>query len=208
MLKRMLILGGFGIAFAALLIGARALLAIREPAAPSPQPSEKPAKQTSMLTDVLPPAPPSAPEDTSPTAAANPTETPSPMDVFLSGKDAASEEIDWRQVERSLREHVERNHHNLKLSDADYERLTKSVRTFRDANLKMRSLERTSENAAEFRKLLNDIQESTKEFQQITGMSQGEFLRSEEDPPVRFGNDPGAVDNEEIVVDYLSDHKP
>ncbi|GAB4339044.1 MAG: hypothetical protein Kow0099_13710 [Candidatus Abyssubacteria bacterium] len=208
MLKRILILGGFGIAFAAILLGAQALLATHEPAALAPEPSEKTFVKESAAPEARPPAPPSTPQQSEPVPEAKPLEKPSLMDLFLSGADVETEDIDWRQVEEALREYVERNHHNLKLSDSEYERLAKSIRTFREANLRMRSLERTSKNAAEFQQLLSDIQESTREFQQITGMSQGEFLRSSENPPVRFGNEPGAVDNEEILVDYLSDYKP
>jgi hypothetical protein len=109
-------------------------------------------------------------------------------------------------MEQLIREHVERTSPKLKLSDAEYEQLTQALMRLREANLELRSLERTSANAPVFRKRLEDVASASKEFQQITGMPLEQFFTGE-DAPVRFGSKPH-TDDDEIVTDYLSDYKP
>jgi hypothetical protein len=118
----------------------------------------------------------------------------------------ADPEFDWGEVALLIRDHVETNHPHLKLSDADYERLADSVRMYREANLKVQSLKRTSENASAIRQAVEEREASAAQFEQVTGMSPDELFMDEE-PPVRFGGEEPAG-NDEIVTEYLSDHLP
>ncbi len=109
------------------------------------------------------------------------------MDLFLSGQATENVTVDVAEIEHLLRDHVNRNHPDLKLSDPDYERLAKALKSFREANIKMRSIERTSENATELRRALQVVADSSKEITKITGMAPGEFFMRG-DTPVQFGN--------------------
>jgi hypothetical protein len=129
-------------------------------------------------------------------------------ELFHSDEARENVEIDRAQIERSLRAFVEQSHPRLKLSDADFERLAGSIMKFREANLKMRSIARTSMNSAGFRQALEDVNTATEEFARITGMSPGEFFMGE-DAPVRFGDDPWAADDDdEIVTEFLPEREP
>jgi hypothetical protein len=101
-----------------------------------------------------------------------------------------------------LREYVAKNHPSLKLSDREYERLAESISAFRDANLKMNSLERTAANAPAIRKSLQEMATAMQDFRQITGMNQDEFFVGE-DAPVKFGGEEDLFGDEEIVPEFL-----
>jgi hypothetical protein len=216
--KRILILGAFGAVFAIFVVAAQSLVSSSHP--PTPAPEIKPAVAKPEKTPSPNPSPLPSPvgqtslprqKATSSGPAVRPAEkqkAPSLRDMFLSGQPAEGVAVDAAEVERLLRDHVSRNHPNLKLSDADYERLAKALKTFRDANMKMQSMERTSANSAAFQQALEDVAESSTEFRKITGMAQGEFFMRGASP-VQFGNDRQTQGkNDEIVTEYLSNHKP
>ncbi|MBI5116018.1 hypothetical protein HZA56_06050 [Candidatus Poribacteria bacterium] len=218
--KRILILGAFGVVFAIFIVAGQSLVSSNHSAAPVPEPkpaAAKPERPPSPNPSPLPSptdvgqTSPSKQKATSAGPAAQTSEkqrAPSLREMFLSGQPAEGVAVDAAEVERLLRDHVTRNHPNLKLSDADYERLAKSLKTFRDANMKMRSTERTSANSAVFQQALEDVAESSTEFRKITGMAPGEFFMRGASP-VQFGNDRQAQgNNDEVVTEYLSDHKP
>jgi len=215
--KRIVILMAFGAGFAVLLL----MLNVRggsEIARPSSKPdsvrrlpeNEPPeTKPFSLpLTDIeTQTLELRTPKDETPTPAEEPESLQELKALFSSGKADGTDDIDWEQVEGLLREHVDRNHPGLKLSDSDYERLSDSMKSFREANEKMRSLERTPVNAPAIRQSLQELNAAMKAFDELTGMSPGEFFM-EEDAPVIFGDDPRSREtDDEIVTEYL-DQRP
>jgi len=211
--KRILILMAFGAAFAVfLLVVMKARAATETARLPSRPVPAKPVAESKPS--------PVRPEDTEartverkPVQEAPPQPKRTESDVglrhlFDSRKTDAGGEVEWSEVADLLREHVERNHPRLKMSDEDYERLADSIKSFREANENMRSMERTSANAAAIGQSLEDLAAAMSEFDQLTGMSPGEFLM-EEDSPVSFGREmPTTEPDDEIVTEYLRDHKP
>lgn len=220
MMKRVLILLAVGAAFALFLLVVQAVSSQRQTTSSlsSPQPVRKPA----VVQDISRNAPPTSSISSDQTAA---TESTVPRAepqgdggrgsssemlnaLYLSGTPDSAMNIDSKAMELLLKDHVDRTHPRLKLSDSDYEKLAQAAAKFRQANLEMRSLERTSANAPEFRKRLEDVASATKEFQQITGMPLEQFFMGE-DTPVQFGSNPQShKDTDEIVTDYLSDYQP
>ncbi|RJP75043.1 MAG: hypothetical protein C4532_01270 [Candidatus Abyssobacteria bacterium SURF_17] len=219
-MKRVLILLAVGAAFAVLLLIVQAVLPSRQTTSSlsSEQPIRKSAeaKHVSAGGPLTAPISPKGAADTEATESRKETGEgsdqvpPSAMlrDLYLSGATDSAVTVDSKTMEQLLRDHVERTHPRLKLSDSDYEQLAQTLISLREANLEMRSLERTSANAPVFRKRLQDVASATKEFQQITGMPLEQFFAGE-DTPVQFGSNPQShKDDDEIVTDYLSDHKP
>jgi len=215
---RAFVLGVFGIIFAGALIASDLIFSARQkqvssepiPVAPAPEISPPASPVFS-----LPPAPAAVPipeqpaEQKAPIAPQAAEEKPQPpdlTDLYSSGQSIMEAEVDSAQVQHLLREHVNRNHPSLKLSDREYERLAETMRIFREANLKMQSLERTSANSPAIRQSLQEMATAMQDFQQITGMTQGDFFLGD-DAPVQFGGSEGSGDAE-VVVDFLSDHKP
>jgi hypothetical protein len=188
---------------------------------PTPDEASGPRTRPQQPVFSLPPAPPAAPQFVQPVAHEEKKQPAAPAalqsfgegtddlrELFASGVPSSEAVIDRRQIMDSLREHVAKNHPSLKFSDREYERLADVMKTFREANLKVGSLERTSANAAEIRRSLQEMATAMQDFRQITGMTQSEFF-SEKDAPVQFGDDEGLVNNnEEIVADFLVDHQP
>ncbi len=217
--KRVVILAAFGAGFALVLLVAMAIQAALRTARPSlgrktPATSVK-SESTRPAPLALPPATPAAPTPnqntaTNEQASLPPEETEEAAtleQVFHSTDGSENGEIDQAQIERSLRAFVEQSRPRLKLSDADYERLAGSIMKFREANVRMRSMERTGMNSAGFRQALDDVNEATDEFVRITGMSPGEFFVGK-DAPVKFGDDPRGAIDDEVVTEYLPESKP
>ena len=198
--KRIIILLAFGAGFAVFLLvvlKVRGGPEIGRPASESN--TARPAVESEPSTSKSFQVPPEVPSPEPSEGRAMEHQAPVPPDptksllelkkLFTSGKADSNGEIDWTEVERLLRDHVDHNHPSLKMSDADYRRLAAAMRSFREANEKTRSMERTSANAAAIRQSLEEVGNAMREFSQLTGMSPGEFFL-EEDRPVTFGNDP------------------
>ncbi len=129
-------------------------------------------------------------------------------ELFSSALEGKDLQLDRMEVKQLLREHAERNQPHLKLSNEEYAQLAASIMAFRDAKNRTRSTKRTSMNAAAFRQSLEDSKEAMREFKKITGMSPDEFFMGE-DSTIRFGDDKSySGKDDEIVTEYLSDHKP
>jgi len=211
--KRIVILMAFGACFAILLF----ILNVRggsEVPPPSPRPdspgpvieTEAPEKEPSppLMTDIethmfngRPP------EEETPAPVEEQESVRELRELFAAGKADEVDDIDWDAVEVLLREHVDQNHPRLKLSDSDYERLSASMKSFREANVRIRALERTPANAPAIRQSLQELEAAMKAFKDLTGMSPGEFFM-EEDAPVTFGRDPLSREtDDEIVIEYL-----
>jgi len=221
--KRMLILAGFGAGLAVLLVLAQAILSTRQPtvsqSAGTPAqkaPEKNPARDESFSLPPAPPARPAAPA--APEQKDTKGQTPAPAgtkrghaslkDLFASGQPAANVTIDTKELEELIRDHISRTHPDLKLSDADYERLATAFKTYREANLRMQTMERVSSNSGVFRQSLQEMAAATKEFKQITGSAPGEFFM-EGEPPVIFGNTTQeSDDDDETDPEFLPDHKP
>jgi hypothetical protein len=211
--KRIVILMAFGAGFAVLLL----MLNVRG-GPETARPSSKPDSVRPVIENEPPERKPSplplteieaqtierrTLKDETPTPAEEPESLRELKELFSSGKADGTDDIDWNEVEGLLQEHVDRNHPGLKLSDSDYERLSDSMKSFREANEKMRSLERTPANAPAIRQSLQDLDAAMKAFDELTGMSPGEFFM-EEDAPVIFGGDPLSREtDDEIVTEYL-----
>jgi hypothetical protein len=222
LVKRTLILSAFGVVFAGVLLATDLIFSSRKQevtasgpktnqAAPPTRPQGNPAFS-------LPPAPAAVNAAAKP-AGNQPLQASSPANesendpgdlqkLFAAGQPASEVKIDPKQMDQLLRAHVARNHPSLKLSDREYERLAETIRIFREANLKMNSLERTSANAPAIRQSLQEMATAMQDFRQITGMTQGEFF-SGPNAPVQFGGENSSSnENDKMVVDFLSDHKP
>ncbi|RJP19549.1 MAG: hypothetical protein C4520_12770 [Candidatus Abyssobacteria bacterium SURF_5] len=219
LVKRALILLIFGAAFAVSILAVDLIISPRQKKSSALQQEAEttaPAQQAPNPEFFLPPAPPAASPPAVPVekkgAGATP-DLPSPVsrmepsqlrEAFASGVPVEEAYIDVAQTAAELRAHVERNHPSLKLSDREYDRLAESIGSFREANLKMKSLERSSENSPAIRRAMQQMATAMQDFRQITGMTQGEFFLGE-DAPVKFGEDERPGKNEELVVDYLPD---
>lgn len=226
--KRALILIVFGAVFAIALFAIELIFSPRQKQAVSsePKPSDAVPQRTPKNNPSfsLPPAPPAAPveqpaETGKPAEARKPATAPKEepqkkppdlTDLFESGRPVSEVAIDDKQVAPMLREQVAKNHPDLKLSDREYERLAESIRTFREANLRMNSLERTPANAPAIRQSLQEMATAMQDFHQITGMTQDEFFMSKDSPPVLFGGEETTdTANEKTIPEFLSDpHKP
>lgn len=137
----------------------------------------------------------------------NPPQT-KPEDLFMPDAADFSDQIDWAAVEKSVRDFVSKNHPRLSLSDSEYERLTGAIARIREANLRMRSTERTSAKAGLFKQSLRETESAMKEFREITDMSPQDFFAGE-NPPVRFGGEKQpSTEEDDIIEDFLSNYKP
>ncbi len=217
--RRFLILFVFAIIFAGVLLATDMIFSHHqeqvssEPIAPAVV--QAPARNPAFS---LPPAPAAQPPPEKPVEEEKKSVPPSAKatepkeeaidlrEMFASGQPIEEVPVDPEQVKQMLRDYVERNHPSLKLSDREYERLATAMGTFRVANLRMRSLERTSANAPAIRESLQEMATAMQDFQQITGMTQGEFFTGA-GAPVQFGGDEEPK-NDETVVDFLPDPHP
>lgn len=218
--KRIVVLAAFGVFVAVVLILTQIIrskrqsgplsserqppgtIAEREPPPKLILPSTSAAHKTYRLQAERPQARPTKPATTTPRHSKL-------EEIFSSGLEEENLQLDRMEVEQLLREHVDRNHPHLKLSSEDYGQLAASIMAFRDARNRTRSTKRTSMNAPAFRQSLEDAKEAMREFKKITGMSPDEFFMGE-DSPIRFGEDEALYrgNDDEIVTEHLSDHKP
>jgi len=221
-IKRALILLIFGIVFAGSVIAVELVLSSQQRQSAEAKPSASVApSRTAEPAVSLPPAPPAV---TQPVQIADKKPAPSPAtaadtkkqeasslkELFDLGIPAAELDIDQEQVASMLREYVAKNHPDLHLSDREYERIADIMKIFREANQSMNSLERTSANAPAIRRSMQEMATAMQDFQQITGMSQGEFFL-DKDAPIQFGGEEEFSEDakdEVLTPDFLVDHQP
>jgi hypothetical protein len=219
--KRALILLVFGIVFAGSVLAIELVLSSQQKQTVEANPSVTPSPPVEPAVS-LPPAPPAVSQplqrasqqpksSSSPVPAADKMKQKAPdlKELFGMGIPAAELDIDQEQVARMLRAYVEKNHPELRLSDREYERMADIMKIFREANHSMNSLERTSANAPAIRRSLQEMATAMQDFQQITGMSQGEFFM-DKGAPIQFGGDeelPEDAKEENLTPDFLVDHQ-
>ena len=218
--KRAAILLGFGSALAIALLFA---LNIR-PGIRTTQPESEPALFESkagtkaVRSEPLPPAPvaPRIPGPAPVTPGASiarhgegVSQAAALKDLLAPGATGAEGRIDQAEIERAIRDYINRYKPQLRLSDSEYERAADAIARFRDMGARMRLTDRTdAAQAAIFRKYLREMEAAMREFREITDMSPQDFFTGES-PPVLFGGDewpPPAED--EAFEDFLSNHGP
>jgi hypothetical protein len=220
-IKRALILLIFGIVFAGSVIAVELVLSSQQKQSAEAKPSASVSPSRTEESAVsLPPAPPAVTQPVQIAEKKPASSPPSPAgtekeesdglkELFDMGIPAAELDIDQEQVARMLRTYVTKNHPDLHLSDREYERMAHIMKIFREANYNMNSLERTSANAPAIRRSMQEMATAMQDFQQITGMSQGEFFL-DKDVPIQFGGEEELSENAKNEIpppDFLVDHQ-
>jgi hypothetical protein len=96
--------------------------------------------------------------------------------------------IDREKVETLVHDYLAKYRPHLKLSESDEKRLVDLVMEFRQANLKVRSAERSQANAPELKENIQKMQRAMDEFRKMTDVSQENILGTATPMPL-FGDE-------------------
>ena len=130
------------------------------------------------------------------------------MALFRSPASGDEGEINRNEIEKAVREYIERYRSYLDLSPSDYGRLIDLVTSYRETNLEVRSALRTPESAEMLKLQMKEMKDAMDEFRKITDPRPQDLFGAEASTPPPFGEDLPSAGQIEDIEEFFRSQPP